>query len=96
MILGNDRRIQPAACLQCKAVNDGATSVGEKDETPEPGNIAICSECGHIMAYDDNMQMRELTDKEMLDVAGDPRIITIQQIRTLFPLRKLFQKISGA
>jgi hypothetical protein len=96
MILGEDRRIQPAACLQCNAINDGATSVGEKDETPGPGSICICSECGHIMAYGDNMQMRELTEKEMLDIAGDPRIITIQQIRELFPLRKLFQKISGA
>jgi hypothetical protein len=90
MILGEDHRTPPATCLQCKAVNTAAASVGEKSETPVPGSIVICSECGHIMAFDDNMQMRELTEKEMLDIAGDPRIITIQQIR------KLFQKISGA
>lgn len=80
MILGKDHHIQPAACLNCKAVNNGATCIGH-DVAPQPGNIVICIECGHIMAYDNNMQMRKLTDKEMIDIAGDPRILLIQKAR---------------
>jgi hypothetical protein len=90
MILGKDHRVPPVTCLNCKAVNDGATCVGEEDGTPSPGSISVCGECGHIMIYDTDMTLRELTDKEMIDIAGDPRIITIQKIRILY------QKKSGA
>jgi hypothetical protein len=88
MILGKAHRVPPVTCLQCKAVNDGATCVGEEDATPEPGSISVCSDCGHIMAYDDNTQLRELTDKEIIDVAGDRRILAIQQMRQLYEIFK--------
>lgn len=35
-------------------------------------------ECGHIMAYDDELKLRELTKDEQVEVAGDQRILAVQ------------------
>jgi hypothetical protein len=61
-------------CLNCGVEIDAATSVGHK-HLPKEGAIAICIVCSHIMAYDKNLHLRELTDDEMLKIAGSPEII---------------------
>jgi hypothetical protein len=74
-IVVNTTRIREASdCLNCGVAVDSATSVGHK-RSPKEGSIAICLVCSHIMAYDENIKLRELTDDEMLMIAGDPKII---------------------
>jgi hypothetical protein len=46
---------------------------------PRPGDVTICIECGHIMAFDGDLGMRPLTDAEMIAVAGDRNIIMAQR-----------------
>lgn len=67
-------------CLSCGTTCNAATST-DGDHDPEPGGITVCLYCGHVMAFDDGMTMRELTDEEMVDIAGDERIIAIQKAR---------------
>jgi len=83
MRLGKDRHMPPTACLGCGVRIDGATHVGEEDSAPDPGSITVCIMCGHIQAYDEGLQLRELTLEEQLDVAGDPRILAIQRTRAI-------------
>lgn len=80
MKIGETTRVPTSKCLHCGVENDAATSVGE-DAGPEPGNITVCIECGHIMAYDTEMKLRELTTSEILEVAGDERILAVQRAR---------------
>lgn len=47
--------------------------------SPEPGDISVCINCGHIMAFADDLKLRSLTDQEMFDVAGDPRMLLAQR-----------------
>jgi hypothetical protein len=61
-------------CLNCGVEVDSATSVGHH-EMPKEGAIAICMICSHIMAYDENIHLREMTDEECLAIAGDPEIL---------------------
>lgn len=58
---------------------DAATSMGE-DAVPSDGDITICIKCGHIMAFENGLP-RNLTDAEMLHIAGDRRIVALQKIR---------------
>jgi len=37
--------------------------------------------CGHLMAFDENMMLRALTDAEAHDVAGNETILELQKIR---------------
>jgi RNase P subunit RPR2 len=73
-------RIKMNECPSCHKQLDAASSVDD-NLRPEPGEITICLYCGHIMAFDDDLSFRELTSKEMIEVAGDPRILAIQRAR---------------
>lgn len=78
MKTGTDRRIAESECINCHAKLDGATSVG-CDESPSPGDFSVCIKCGHLMAFGHDLQFRELTEAEMHQIAGDPRIIAAQK-----------------
>jgi hypothetical protein len=67
--------IKPSACTNCGRINDSATHVGITEEKPRPGDFCICYRCQHVMVYDERLRLRELTDTEMIEIAGDPRLI---------------------
>jgi len=85
MKVGKDRRVPLSACTDCGHQMDAANCVSEdehgRDHKPGPGAITICIRCGHIMAYTDSLTLRDLTNDEMVMVAGDKRIIAIQWAR---------------
>lgn len=61
---------------------DGAAVVGDTGEIhPSPGDITVCMYCGHLMAFDRKLRFRQLTDAEMIEVAGDERIIAVSKAR---------------
>lgn len=85
--MNNDDKIQSvrtkvSACLSCGAPCDAATQFDKPGAVkPKPGDVTICLYCGHIMAFADDLGLRELTGAEMQDVAGDPRILRLQKAR---------------
>lgn len=97
MKTGPDHRVNPASnCLNCGHKLDAATAVDNDDAdertlVPRPGALTICIACGHLMAFDLDMTMRELTSAEMHEMAGDPRILAIQRARAALA-RKREQK----
>lgn len=72
-------KLKENECLNCKALLDAATGANHKD-SPRPDDITICIKCGHVMAFSDEMLFRELSEKEMIMVAGNAEIIALQQI----------------
>lgn len=64
-------------CLDCGHKFDWSAAVTEdgKSINPDPGDISICINCGHIMAFKDDLTVRQLTDEEMRSVAGNPVVI---------------------
>lgn len=70
-------------CLACGYDTDTSSNLADDDLKPEPGNISICIQCGHLMAFADDMSFRELNDEEMLAVAGDKEILLIQKARAM-------------
>jgi hypothetical protein len=80
MKLGPDTHVPKCRCTNCNKLVDGATSVGS-DAVPEPGDFTVCLYCGHIMAFSKKRRLRNLTGKEIIEVAGDERIILIQKAR---------------
>ena len=78
-------RLKPDRCLGCGYVCDAAAAV-DGDDMPNSGDITICIECGHIMAFGLDLRLRALTDAEMHTVAGDRRIIVAQ--RAIAELRR--------
>lgn len=69
-------RLPPSSCLACGQPNDAATSF--VDAVPKPDDFALCYYCGHVMAYANDLTLRALTGMEMIQVAGDKRILVAQ------------------
>lgn len=69
-----------SSCPSCGTTVDASTSVAG-DHAPSPGDVSICMYCGHLMAFADDLTLRPLTDKEMLECAGDMRILRAQRVR---------------
>jgi hypothetical protein len=88
-----DRKVQrhePSACLSCGKILDAANGVGHKNKM-RAGAITICIACGHLMAWN-GQAFRELNDEEIVDVAGDERLIAIQKARAGMEKFKAFKE----
>ena len=66
-------------CTACGAAIDRATHVGDVD--PDPGDVAVCLECGHVMVFADDLTARDPTDDEMVEIAGDRDVLAVQKAR---------------
>lgn len=74
-------RVPDTICVNCgKALNGATLTVG--DAAPSAGDLSMCLYCGHLMAYTDDLTLRNLTRQEMHEVAGDPHIRRMQKLRS--------------
>lgn len=83
MLSKMDHQTPPTRCTNCNGLLDGATGVGH-DHAPTPGSVTVCAYCGHLMAYDDNLAMRELTGDEIVELAGDRHLRQAMMASYLF------------
>lgn len=67
-------------CLGCGAPND-ATTAAYHECRPNAGDVTVCIYCGHISVFNADLTLRNPTDEEVLDIAGDERILQIQKAR---------------
>lgn len=80
MKLGSTRRVTEKHCLQCGTCVSAAASV-DADVAPSPDDVTICIKCGHLMAFANDLSLRELTDSELHEWAGDERVLAAQNAR---------------
>jgi hypothetical protein len=80
-VKSDGEQVPVSVCRGCGKPNDMRTKVGEMGQGPKEGTISICFTCGHITMFAEDLTLRELTDEEMVDIAGDPEIIRVQKAR---------------
>jgi len=67
-------RVPDSICINCgKSLTAASPVTGGR--APQPGDIAICLDCRHLQVYADDMKIRNLTDDEVVEVAGDEEIV---------------------
>lgn len=63
----------PHTCPVCGKSWDAVTAVEEdQPNRPVPGDITVCIDCISVLAFDENLQLREPTAEEMYEIAGNP------------------------
>lgn len=67
-------------CPNCGTLLDAATIFGPDLCAPSEGDISVCIGCRHILAFNADLSVRNLTDQEMLDVAGDQRLVAMIEL----------------
>lgn len=63
-------------CLNCHKPLNRASAVAE-DASPSDGDFTMCIGCGHLMIFNADQTLRNPTDEELAEIAGDERMITI-------------------
>ena len=68
-------------CLDCGTELDDPTPTNPEHPTPKPGDILLCAGCGHVMVAGDDGAPRAPTDAELIELAGHPHLLALQQAR---------------
>ena len=78
---GQSKHMPPTRCLnpECRKRLDMATAV--MSGGIHPGDMSVCFYCGHLSVLGDDYRLREPTDAEIYDAAGDKRILRVQEAR---------------
>lgn len=71
------RRMPQSNCPACgKAFTATTNAVG--DASPRAGDWTMCIDCGEMLAFDETLKPRALTEDEQREAAADPRIRKLQ------------------
>lgn len=71
-------------CLNCNEELGGSTESRLRNIIPRPGSLSVCLYCGHLAIYADDMNLRELTGNEIVEVAGNEEVLRAQNITRQF------------
>ncbi len=71
--LDHEAEVPKSACMDCGYVADRCSGPA----APEPGDITICIECRGINVFASDLTLRKPTDAELVNMAGDPRLIAL-------------------
>jgi hypothetical protein len=75
-------KMKDSLCLNCGALLNRVASLEEdSDHNPSPGDISVCLNCGHILIFTEDLGVRELTEEEVIAVAGRKEIVKFNRIR---------------
>jgi hypothetical protein len=86
--IGKSRRMPESKCTGCGKLNDAATPIDEEAAMPNPGDVTVCLHCGNVMAFADDLSLRDLTDAEQREAAGDARIMAFQMARGMLETKQ--------
>ena len=84
--LAESVEVRPGSqCLQCGLELTGAAGVVDSANAgvpvPSPGDFSVCIACGHVMAFDERLAVRELTAEEKRSMDEDDRVLLVQAAR---------------
>lgn len=77
LIVSKGEKIQGSNCPECGRFLDAASGVigGNQPAKCQPrvGDISICFCCGVLLKYGENLQLRRLTEEEIVALKSDER-----------------------
>jgi hypothetical protein len=76
-------RIQAEPCLNCGRPLSGIGVPKGGTPPPSDGDLAVCMYCSHIHVFDGG-KMRNPTDAEMVEIAGDPDLLKVIKFNELY------------
>jgi len=92
-------RMPVSYCTNCKKLLDGATAATKPTALPEEGCISICIYCGHVMVFGKGLILRNPTEAEMIEIAGNSDLVKIQTARKMLldkhGNRSIFDDVDG-
>lgn len=76
-------------CPMCGNQLDGHAAAQPAPDTPAPGALSLCAYCGYAMIFNDDMNLREPTFHESVDIEADQNISYIRKVLKEMNKRRL-------
>ncbi len=73
--------MKQAFCPGCKISLQASDVVVGPPCEPSPGDVSVCLHCGHLGVWDDDLGLREPTDAELVEIAGNVVLAHAQKHR---------------
>lgn len=70
-------------CLKCGKHLTGAANI-DGDNSPQAGDFTVCLYCGHVMEFNSDLKLVELSDSSLIELAGDFRLVSATRISSIF------------
>ena len=67
-------RTAPTACPACGHRITAASHI-DGNMTPKPGDLTVCLYCATLLVFADGLSLRNLTDAEMIEAAGNKELL---------------------
>ena len=86
-----ESKVPPSICIGCGSKHDGATGVRTNSTErvePTPGSLTICTSCGEVMCFDENLRLRALTGPEKYEFLVSPDFVFFRRVSAFFRDRK--------
>jgi hypothetical protein len=66
-------------CLNCGHTLSAASGFGVEPrlKIPNEGDVTACLYCRHVMVYNADLSLRNPTDEEVVEIAGDPELVAM-------------------
>lgn len=72
--------IPASPCLNCGSLLDAATQPDDPSLQPKPGELTMCTYCGAILVFDEEMRHRLPTPEENEQIERDPRVRNTREL----------------
>ncbi len=72
--------IEECRCSNCGALANRASDIVGGKQQIKDGDFTICIDCGHVMAFNADLTMRELTDEENKNAEHHPQLQVIKNL----------------
>ena len=72
-------RLKEHYCPNCNAPINAATSFG--DNTPEEGDVSICSDCTSYLVFGKDLNIQLMTDEQLLELDNET-LTTLTEYRS--------------
>jgi hypothetical protein len=75
-ILRSWMRTALCKCLSCgHSLDSAGTPDRDQSAVPDEGCFTVCLYCSHLMVFKSDLTVRNLTDEEIIEAAGDKQLI---------------------
>ena len=74
-VTAQETEFPASPCCECGKVLELCTGRG----TPEPGNFTLCSGCGCLNVFGEDMKLRKPTDEEIFEAAHNRDLQTLRR-----------------
>ena len=76
-VIVGERTVPDAKCYECGAAINRASGMDDPGSMPDPGCVVVCSQCGAIAVFDDELRPVKPPEKDLDEIRNNDAVMGI-------------------